>query len=96
MRVPGPFPVVILCPSLWHSEPFALVILSAAKNLIYAQGRLREESGAPLRQTPVGIDSAKNLSPRCLIPHRTDRPLVEFILSVSEGLRVTDCAEVDR
>jgi len=85
MRVPGPFPVVILSPSLCHSEPFGS-----------AQGRLREESGAPLRQTPVGIDSAKNLSPRCLIPHRTDRPLVEFILSVSEGLRVTDCAEVDR
>ena len=72
MRLPGPFPVVILSPSLCHSER-------------------SEESGTPLR-----IDSAKNLSPRCLIPHRTDRPLVEFILSVSEGLRVTDCAEVDR
>ena len=83
MRLPGPFPVVILSPSLCHSEPFALVILSGAKNLTYAQDELREESGTPLR-----IDSAKNLSPRCLIRHRTDRPFA--------ALRVTDCAEVYR
>jgi len=72
MPEPTPIALVVLSPSLRHSER-------------------SEESDTPLR-----INSAKNLSLRCRITHRTERPFAEFILSAAEGLRVTDCGEVDR